>query len=647
MRFPHVAALVALLVAVTGWGTAYGQVDPSSDVRIREIHVGDDGTTQLLVSVGGDLVGDEAFTADDFRVSENGQRVPSLEVQPLFDSEASVDIVVGLVFDLSGSMQGGPLVAAQDAAKRFVAAATERDVKVLLVTFADEAELILPPTSDAAALTAAIDSFEASGETAFFDGVVLAARQLAELDVQRNILAFTDGADTASGSELPDAVDAALGAQAPVNTIFLEGAEFDTEAVQRLSEATGGAVLGAGSAAELASAFDEVVARLASQYVVTYQAPYEDIEELSISVRVDTEAVSGSDTIVALNTRIPPTPEARTIPIEPPGFLGEPLVRHIGVYAAGGALVLILGLLLVGPFNRRAGRRLQRSLEVHARGQSADTVGGVGLSASAIGRRAVELVDQLPKPEGSAERLQLQLDRATWPLRSSEFLLVTFGAGVGGLVLGWALTGNLLAGVLFMFVAGAVPYLLLINKIARRQAAFAEQLPDTLQLMAGALKAGYGLLQAIDTVEKESGDPIASEFRRVLTEARLGLSIEDSLDAMAERLGSEDFKWVVVAINIQRTVGGNLAELLETVAHTLRQREQVRRQIKALSAEGRLSGIILVALPFFLVGYMLVVSPGYLLPLFTNPVGQMMILVGLLLMGAGIFWIRNLVKIEV
>ena len=592
-----------------------------------------------------DVVDGGAFT-----VSENGRRVDLEEVKPLFDSEITVEIVVGLVLDLSGSTEGDPLAAAKGAAVDFVNSVTADGIEVLLVAFADEARVVLPPTEDAGQLTAAIQALEAGGETAFFDGVALAAAQLAELDAQRNILAFTDGADTASQLELSDAVDRALAAEATVNTVFLEGtSEFDPEVVERLAEATGGTVLSAASTDQLAAAFDEVVARLASQYVLTYTADYEPVDELSLSVRVEADGVSASDSAVALNTRIPPQPEAqpRVVDIEPPGFLGEPIVKDIGIYAAGATLALILALLFIGRSSGEAGRLLKRSLDVQKRGGSKDASGGRGISASAIGKRAVSLVEQMPKPEGTEERLQLQLDRAYWPLRSSEFVLVSVGAAIGGLVIGWLLIGDVFGG-LFLFAIGAVvPYVLLRIAVARRQGAFEAQLPDTLQLLAGSLKAGYGMLQAIDTVEKEAQDPMATEFRRVLTEARLGLPVEDALDNMADRVGSEDFKWVVVAINIQRKVGGNLAALLTTVADTLREREQVRRQIKVLSAEGRLSAGVLIGLPFAVVGYLLLVNPDYLGPLFTETIGRLMIAGALVLMGIGIYWMRNIITIEV
>jgi tight adherence protein B len=174
-----------------------------------------------------------------------------------------------------------------------------------------------------------------------------------------------------------------------------------------------------------------------------------------------------------------------------------------------------------------------------------------------------------------------------------------------------------------------------------------EQLPDTLQLLAGTLRSGYAILQAIDTIVKETEAPMSTEFQRVLTEARLGLPLGDSLEAMAERVDSDDFRWVVVAMNIQRQTGGNLAELLETVSETLRGRAQTRRQIQVLSAEGKLSAIILVALPFLLLFYMLLTNPVYLAPLVTTFAGAVMSVGAVVLIVIGVFWMSRMIKIDV
>ena len=157
-------------------------------------------------------------------------------------------------------------------------------------------------------------------------------------------------------------------------------------------------------------------------------------------------------------------------------------------------------------------------------------------------------------------------------------------AGAVGLLLG---QGNLVIGLLFLALGAVGPWVYLGFRRTRRRKAFNAALPDTLQLMSGSLAAGLSLAQSIDTIVREGTEPVASEFKRVLVETRLGVPLEDALEGVAERFESKDFEWVVMAINIQRQVGGNLAELLDTVAATMREREYLRRQVASLSAEGQ------------------------------------------------------------
>ncbi|WP_287007181.1 type II secretion system F family protein [Candidatus Aquicultor secundus] len=166
-------------------------------------------------------------------------------------------------------------------------------------------------------------------------------------------------------------------------------------------------------------------------------------------------------------------------------------------------------------------------------------------------------------------------------------------------------------------------------------------------MLAGSLRAGYSMLQAISLASEESKPPISDEFKRVLSETRLGLSIEVALNKMAARVESDDFHWMVLAINIQREVGGNLAEILDIVAKTIRERETLKRQIKTLTAEGRLSSYILIALPFAITAILLVINPGYMSLLFTNVLGWIMAGVAGILMIIGIIWMRKIVSIEV
>jgi tight adherence protein B len=218
---------------------------------------------------------------------------------------------------------------------------------------------------------------------------------------------------------------------------------------------------------------------------------------------------------------------------------------------------------------------------------------------------------------------------------------------VAGLVMA-LLTGFSILPTLLGLVLGLIlPFMYLSLKESRRKAAFAAILPETLQLLSGSLAAGYSLPQAVDTVVRESSGPIAVELNKAIVEARLGVPIEDALDTVARRMDSVDFEWVVMAIRIQREVGGNLAEVLNNVAATMRERERLRRQVDVLSAEGRLSAVILGALPLLFVVYLILVRPEYIGVLVTNPLGIAMIVVGVILLIAGGFWLRKVVTVEV
>jgi tight adherence protein B len=220
------------------------------------------------------------------------------------------------------------------------------------------------------------------------------------------------------------------------------------------------------------------------------------------------------------------------------------------------------------------------------------------------------------------------------------------GALVFG-VLGAALLSSWLLALVVAAVGGAFPTLLLRRALKKRSDNLREQLPDVLTIMASSLRAGHSFLQSLDTVAKEITQPAAAEFQRVVAEIRLGRPAEDALEALAERVGSPDFKWAVLAVNIQREVGGNLAEILDTVADTLRERAMLRRQVKVLTAEGRLSAWVLGLLPFTIALYMYATNPTYIGKLFDNTYGIIMVVVALVLLLGGILWMRKIVNIDV
>jgi tight adherence protein B len=221
---------------------------------------------------------------------------------------------------------------------------------------------------------------------------------------------------------------------------------------------------------------------------------------------------------------------------------------------------------------------------------------------------------------------------------------VVVGVALGVVLLPQAHLVGALLGALLGLVA---PQAVLRFLAARRAKAFERILPDALMLVATSLKSGFGLPQALDAVARDAAEPVAKEFSRALAETRIGTDISDALERVAERMDSEAMRMAVMAIRIQREVGGNLAETLGTTARTLRERESLYRQVRALSAEGRLSAYILIALPFCIFFYMLWINPAYISLLWTTLPGIVMSVGAMVMLVIGIFWMRSMVKIEV
>ncbi len=248
---------------------------------------------------------------------------------------------------------------------------------------------------------------------------------------------------------------------------------------------------------------------------------------------------------------------------------------------------------------------------------------------------------------GFSARLDQKLEQAGLPMRAGEFVALIAVAALAGVVLAGLLLPNIVFMLLFGVAASFIPYFWLARARSQRQKKMGEQLADVLSILASSLRAGHSFLQSLDQVASEISEPSATEFHRTVSEIRLGRSIDEAMIAMADRVGSEDMRWAVMAVNVQREVGGNLAEVLDIVANTVRERSYIHRQVRVLSAEGRFSIGILMALPVGLFAYLSLINPEYVSPLFTHPIGRIILLAGGSLMVAGYFVMRRIVKIDV
>jgi len=312
--------------------------------------------------------------------------------------------------------------------------------------------------------------------------------------------------------------------------------------------------------------------------------------------------------------------------------------------------VTLLGLALIflRSLRRRDRRpRLAGQIERYGPMAASSTVSQAQEHAGTIAQAAVGLMTTILKSRNAEPKLAQRLDRAGMTRAPAEWALLGVCVSVGLAAVFTLLLGSVVLGVFIGAVVGWLVMRLTLNvKISKRCAAFDDQLPNVLQLVAGSLQTGFSLSQALDGVVRENAQPAAGEFARALAETRLGVDLEVALDGVADRLQSADLRWVIMAIRIQRETGGNLAEVLRTTVATMRERAFLRRQVRTLSAEGRLSAYILLALPILVGSWLFYSNPTYMRPLFSTFFGVGMLAIACVLFIVGALWIRNLINIK-
>ena len=632
------ALLAALLLA----GPA-AVADSSGAVTAATVR---DGRLEVVFSVQ-DLPAGAQLDQSSVRVSIDGVPVPA-SVTPLssvanpLPRRAAV-----LAIDSSGSMAGDGIAGARTAAETFLDQ-VPADVLVGLVAFSDSARTLVPPTADRATVRAAIRSLGASGDTALYDALALGVSNLGSSG-ERSLVVLSDGADTSSRVTQAAATAAVKASGARLGLVAFRTSGAQTAALTSMSTATGGKVLPASGTGELAAAFSAAARSFDTQVALSAALP-EGVDpgnhELEVSMRFGDVTAADSATFTVPEAPVTTDGRPATAGTQPTASTAAPLALLALVFLA----LLALAGAVIMPLNESTAARRRKQLEYYtlkgtrvepAPTRDEPTHGAVTTSVLQFSSRVVER-------RGMAERMSLQLDRAGMSLRPHEWLIVRTSVTLAAIALLSLLLSNLLlaipAGTLLGWV-GTHEYVRF--KSNRRLKAFESELPDALQLVASSLQTGFSLQQALDAAVQDGREPISGELGRALAEARLGAVLEDALDRVGERMDNQDFRWTVMAIRIQRQVGGNLSEVLQTTVATLRERAAMRRQVRALSAEGRLSAYILIALPITLFLWMFFVRREYISLLWTTPLGLVMIGGALLLVVIGAFWMRKVIQVEV
>ncbi len=648
----RIVLLVAVLAVLVTPSLALAQTEPAMEIVDLNTERYDlNGSTTMVVEFR-NL--DGALDPTQLVVTANGQPVQLLGVDPLGQTQEPVGIV--LVIDVSGSMEGAPMEAAKAAAANFVSQKRPGDF-IALVTFGDTVQTVSGFTTNIEALNARIGELEAAGETAFNDGVIQGINLFEQSNasaLRRNIIVLSDGTDTASVSTTDDVLAAINNPNNPVRVfgVALESPDFLPDAVQQIAEAGEGLFLSTSDPAQLAALYGQIQREIGNLLVVRLGSPVFNAGPVEFAVTyaglsaVQTVDVSGFVTTTTFGPTTTVTFETAetfvvrsNLPISASSLLG---LAALGIGAAIGLFIFIL----FGRSGDDAGSVFRRRLEAYGRRGATEEKKSL-FDRIPLLRLFSQKAEEEVRRRGLLSGVNSALEQANIPLSAGEAVAGGFGlSGVIG-VLAALFTGNPIMGGVF-FAGGILIVVGLLNFLGgREKRRFENQLPDTLTLISTSLRAGYSLLQAVEAVAAEAPNPTAREFSRAIVEARLGRQVVAALQGITTRTQSQDFEWAVMAIEIQREVGGNLAEVLQTVSETMRQRNRLKGEIRALTAEGRISAIVLGILPFAMGGFLYASNPDYIKTLFETTFGIVALIAGGLLMIAGGIWLKKIVDIEV
>ena len=611
--------------AVIGVGAFAATAAAASGVEVAPTGMATWPNRELIVS----LPSGQRVQGNRFTVRENGQPVLGQSVGP---ATAQGTFGAILVIDTSNSMHGAPIKGAIDAARTFAA---QRNVnqRLAVLTFNSSTHQVLPFTSSQAKIDAALARQPRLAQGTHLYDAAAQAVKLAQAQqlTSAAVILLSDGADTGSNFRLDEAAKVAQGAHIRIFTVGLHSSTFRPAALQQLATLTGGSFSQASTPKDLAVIFNQLGLKLAHQYIVTYKSLLLPGRDVRVSV-----SVAG----------IGRTGLAYTAPQPPTVSLRQPLANRIWRSWETMLIICLFVAALVGgglfALLRPQGSTVRRRLS--------DFVSTTG--------QATEQPRREPLASRLFEGTEQSLERTQWwqafkeGLELADIRIPPVQLLVGTLVLTllfiWALA-TFVAGILGL-VGLAVPFAvrgLIMYKIEKKRRAFGDQLPDNLDVVASGLRAGHSLVGGLSLVVNDAAEPSKSEFQRVVADEQLGVPLEDALSVVARRMKSRDVEQVALVSSLQRETGSNSAEVLDRVIESIRERAALRRLVRSLTAQGRMSRWVVTFLPVGLLLAISAINPTYMRPLFTHTSGRVVLTIGAIMIISGSLLIKKIVNIKV
>jgi len=576
-----------------------------------------------------DLPKAEHLTSSDVQLSENGIGIGDVTVSPLTASGLRFGVV--LAVDASDSMKGAPYAAALAAARTFVSQ-RGRNEQIGVVTFSGSVRVLHTLTPAAGALEQALAHSPAVAYgTHIFDAIdtSLAVLRRAKLSTGAIVL-LSDGTDVGSSATLAGAVTRAYRQHVRVFTVGLRSRSYDPTTLQSVASGTGGAYVEATSAQALAPIYASLSSRFAREYLLEYRSLVPPNTHVDVAV-----SINGLGSSATSYTSPKPS--------------GLAPFHHSGVdrFLLSGSSLLLLALIVAGLAVYVVRRIFPGTASPVVQRVAAFAGAGLvdGPTATAPQRRSRPQPPPIPRrAHGALAGLDRALEIAD--MRASATALVGFT--VVGMVLAIIILAVISpVFVVLGFVVPLIPRSVVRYKLRRVRDQFAEQLPPNLQVMASGLRAGHSFIAALTSVVEQADEPSKKELRRAVSDEQLGVPIDEAIRRVAERMKSRDLDQVALVAELQRTTGGNVAEVLDVVVATIRDRQDVRRMVKTLTAQGRMARWILTSLPVVTGFAFYLIQPKLVGPFYAATLGQIVLLMAAIAVICGSLVIQRIVEIEV